>query len=99
MGFGLLNSTGYAAGMPLAQSIFAENYNEQFAKNNNLKEINAHASAGPLKILINFANSIGLFLGGILIELFKFGGLFKIYAIIILIWCGLTIIKKKEWDL
>ncbi len=51
---GLGNSTGYAAGYPISQSIFADAYNTAFAQKNNTHIINADAAAAPLKILNNF---------------------------------------------
>ncbi len=57
---GLLNSTGYAAGYPMSQSIFADEYNRSFARENNTTIINADVAAAPLKILNNFANAVGL---------------------------------------
>jgi len=60
MGFGMLNSTGYAAGYPMSQSIFADEYNKSYARVTESNIINADVSAAPLKILNNFANAIGL---------------------------------------
>ena len=67
--FGLINSTGYAAGMPLSQAVFSEMYNEHYAKKYNLVEIDSHTSAAPLKILINLANVLGLVIGGTILTL------------------------------
>jgi len=57
---GLLNSSGYAAGYPMSQSRFADEYTRSFARENNTTVINADVAAAPLKILNNFANAIGL---------------------------------------
>ncbi|MEI6711866.1 MAG: hypothetical protein WCK88_06960 [bacterium] len=57
---GLLNSSGYAAGYPMSQSVFIDEYNQAYAKANNTSIINADASAAPLQILNNFANAVGL---------------------------------------
>lgn len=57
---GMLNSTGYAAGYPMSQSIFADEYNKSYARVTESNIINADVSAAPLKILNNFANAIGL---------------------------------------
>ena len=54
----LINSMGYACGMALGQNQFLDAYNKIFAKTQNLKEIDANASAGPMKILQNAANVI-----------------------------------------
>jgi hypothetical protein len=58
-----MNGFGYAAAMPLAQSSFSEEYNDQFALKNNLSEIDSVASAAPMKMIANLANVLGLFLG------------------------------------
>ncbi len=58
--FGMLNSTGYAAGYPMSQSIFADEYNKSYAQATGSNIINADVSAAPMKILNNFANAIGL---------------------------------------
>lgn len=58
--FGMLNSTGYAAGYPMSQSIFADEYNKSYARVTESNIINADVSAAPMKILNNFANAIGL---------------------------------------
>lgn len=61
--YGMINSVGYAAGMPLAQGAFSEEYNQAYAKSNALTEIDSNASASPLKMVGNLANFIGLFVG------------------------------------
>ena len=42
--------------MSLSQAVFLEEYNKNYASFNNLKEIDANASAAPMKILQNLAN-------------------------------------------
>lgn len=59
----LINSIGYACGMSLGQNGFLDNYNKIYAETMNLKEIDSNASAGPMKILQNLANVIGLVFG------------------------------------
>ncbi len=49
--------------MSLGQNQFLDAYNNIYAKTLNLKEIDSNASAGPMKILQNAANVIGLVLG------------------------------------
>lgn len=63
IGVALLNSLGYACGMAIGQNTFLETYNRIYAEHENLKEINANASAGPMKVVQNLANVIGLTLG------------------------------------
>jgi hypothetical protein len=58
----LINSLGYACGMSLGQREFLESYNHIYAEKMGLTEIDANASAGPMKILQNLANVIGLIL-------------------------------------
>jgi hypothetical protein len=94
----LLNSTGYAAGYPMSQSIFADEYNRSFAKENNTTVINADAAA-PLKILNNFANAVGLIFWGALITFFGFTWMFIIYGLILIVWAGLSIKNRILWKL
>jgi hypothetical protein len=97
--FGMLNSTGYAAGYPMSQSIFADEYNKAYAESNNTNIINADSSAAPLKILNNLANAIGLIFGGALISFVGFTGMFIIYGLAVLAWGILSIKKKSDWKL
>ncbi len=76
----MLNSTGYAAGYPMSQSIFADEYNKAYSKTMNTQIINADTSAAPLKILNNFANALGLIFGGALISFVGFTGMFLVYG-------------------
>lgn len=77
--FGMMNSSGYAAGFPLSQSVFAEKYNLAYAHNRKTKSIDSDVSAGPLKILNNFANAIGLICAGALISWFGYRGMFFVF--------------------
>lgn len=60
IGIALVNSVGYACGMAIGQNEFLNIYNIIYAKDQNLTEIDANASAGPMKLLQNLANVIGL---------------------------------------
>ena len=62
-----MNSIGYAAAMSLGQMSFLDSYNKEYAQYMNLREIDANASAGPMKILQNLANVVGLMLGGFIL--------------------------------
>lgn len=62
IGLSLLNSVGYAICMGLSVAIFLESYNKVYAERKNLKQVDANASAAPMKILQNLANVVGLFL-------------------------------------
>ncbi len=93
--FAMINSFGYACGMSLGQTGFLESYNKIFALRNNLTEIDANASAGPMKILQNFANVIGLILWWLILQLLGYRGFFIVFGIIIiatLVWS----IKNKD---
>ncbi len=63
IGIALINSLGYACGMAIGQNAFLDLYNRIYAKEQNLQEIDANASAGPMKVVQNLANVIGLVLG------------------------------------
>ncbi len=97
--FGMLNSTGYAAGYPMSQSIFADEYNRAYSKTMSTNVINADTSAAPLKILNNLANAIGLIFWGLLISLVGFTGMFIVYGLAVLFWAIVSIVKKTEWKL
>ncbi|MGE4443494.1 MAG: MFS transporter [Candidatus Altimarinota bacterium] len=81
--FGILNSVGYAATMPLAQATFSGIYNEEYAKKFNLKEIDTTVSAAPLKIVINTTNVIGLLCGSLLVKLMGFNFFFIIFGVVL----------------
>lgn len=56
----LINSLGYACGMSTGQNQFLDIYNRIYAEHENLTEIDANASSGPMKVIQNLANVIGL---------------------------------------
>lgn len=95
MACALLNSVGYAAGMSMWQNKFLEEYNEVYAKEKNLKEIDVNASSAPMKILQNMANVIGLVFGGILVGL-GYPVFFILFGLVIIatMWWSLT--RKSE---
>ncbi len=62
MSLALINSVGYSICMSLSVATFLESYNKTYADRKKLKQIDANASAAPMKILQNLANVIGLFL-------------------------------------
>lgn len=85
----VINSIGYACGMALGQNGFLENYNKTYATANSLTEIDANAAAGPIKILQNLANVIGLMLGGLILGVLWYAGFFIIFwlsILFILMW-------------
>lgn len=99
VGFGVMNSTGYAASYPMSQSIFADEYNRAYARIAESNVINADVSAAPLKILNNFANAVGLIFGGALISFIGFSGMFVVYGAAMLTWGIISLRKKKIWNL
>lgn len=99
VGFGMLNSTGYAAGYPMSQSIFADEYNKAYANAMHLNIINADVSAAPLKILNNLANALGLIFGGALISFAGFTGMFLAYGGFVAFWAIISIQKRISWKL
>lgn len=69
IGVALINSIGYACGMSTGQNQFLDIYNRIYAEHEGLTEIDANASSGPMKVIQNIANVIGLVFGGILVGL------------------------------
>ncbi|MDP2091092.1 MAG: hypothetical protein Q8K30_05870 [Candidatus Gracilibacteria bacterium] len=96
---GILNSFGYAAGMPLSQGEFSIEYNNTYAEKNNLKQIDSNASSAPIKMIANLANVIGLVIGGILIELFGYSGTFFVFGSVFIFVFVLGVLKRKEYKL
>ncbi len=93
--FGVLNSLGYAAGMGLAQGGFLELYNSEYAKKQNLTEIDSNASASPMKMIQNAANVLGLTLGGLLLAIFGFTGFFVFFGIALISLAAVSLVKKS----
>lgn len=91
----LINSLGYACGMAIWQNTFLDTYNRIYADHEKLTEIDANASSGPIKVIQNLANVIGLTLGWLLL-IFGFSTFFFVFAITILATLFWTIIHKKE---
>jgi len=65
----LVNSLGFACGMSAGQWQFLDIYNRIYAEQENLKELDVNASSGPIKVVQNVANVIGLVFGWVLIGL------------------------------
>jgi MFS family permease len=94
----LINSVGYAICMGLSVATFLETYNKSYAERKNLKQVDANASAAPMKILQNMANVVGLFLGWLILSLFSFSGFFFLFWLGILgffVWSILNAGKIK----
>lgn len=99
MSLAIANSVWYAACMTLSQAWFLESYNKAFARYNNLKEIDANASAAPLKIIQNLANVVWLFLWWIVLAVLNYIWFFMVFwatMIYILYWTLKNHITDKE---
>ena len=98
LGLALVNSLGYACGMSTGQNQFLDVYNRIYAEHEGLTEINANASSGPMKVIQNLANVIGLVIGWALL-VFGFPAFFILFGLVIagiLFW---TIQKKSQIQL
>lgn len=95
----LINSLWYAASMPTAQWEFSTEYNNTYSQKMNLSKIDSNAAAAPLKMLLNLANVLWLFVWGMLVWIFGYSFTFLIFwAILIAIFIA-SIINWKEWKL
>jgi MFS family permease len=94
--FGFLNSFGYAAAMPLAQALFLDTYNALHAEKHDLREIDSNASAAPLKMLLNFANIVGLLVGGALVSLLGFDQFFFVFGFLLFALAAASIAMRSE---
>ncbi len=92
----VINSIWYACGMSQGQNQFLYAYNTIYAKTMWLTEIDPNASAGPIKILQNAANVIGLVCGWFLLETFWYGGFFLFFGGIILAVFGWSYSRRKD---
>lgn len=92
----LINSVGYSICMSLSVGTFLESYNIAYANKKSLKQIDANASAAPMKILQNLANVIGLFLGGMILSFAWFSGFFFVFGLFILFFLVWSIVWKKS---
>jgi len=81
MFFGLMNSVWYAAVMPISQAIFSDSYNLDFARKYKLTQIDTTVSAAPLKIVLNFANVIGLVFGSMIVSTLGFNRFFIVFSL------------------
>lgn len=96
---GLLNSIWYAAAMPTAQWEFSTEYNNTYAQKMNLSKIDSNARAAPLKMLLNLANVLGLFVWWMLVAIFGYSFTFLIFGAILIAIFIASIVKGKEWKL
>ena len=92
----LINSVGYSICMSLSVASFLEAYNISYADRKWLKQIDANASAAPMKILQNFANVVGLFLWGMILSFAGFAGFFFVFWVFIFGFFVWSIVMKKQ---
>lgn len=92
----VINSIWYAAGMPMGQNHFLEKYNILYAEHQKLQEIDANASAWPIRMIGNFANVIGLMLWWFILELFHYTWFFLIFGLIILAFLVWVVTKQEH---
>lgn len=95
----LLNSVWYAASMPTAQWEFSTEYNNTYAQKMNLSKIDSNAAAAPLKMLLNLANVLGLFVWWMLVAIFGYSFTFIIFWAILIGIFVISFVKGKEWKL
>lgn len=95
MGAALVNSVGYAICMSLSVATFLESYNVSYAEKKSLKQIDANASAAPMKILQNLANVVGLMLGWMVLGVAGFRGFFFVFGASIAVFLAWSIWRKK----
>ena len=69
-------------------------YNTQYAAKNNLSEIDANASASPMKIIQNVANVLGLTAGGLLLGIAGYTGFFVLFGAGLLALAGASIFYR-----
>lgn len=96
MWLALINSIGYSVCMSLSVATFLETYNVTYADMKKLNKIDANASAAPMKILQNFANVVGLFLGGMILAIAGYGGFFFLFGWFILIFLGWSLFNARR---
>jgi len=85
----LINSVGYSICMSISVATFLESYNVAYADRKWLKQIDASASAAPMKILQNLANVVWLFLWGLILWFAWFAWFFFVFWLFIigfLVW-------------
>lgn len=95
MSLALINSIWYASCMSLSQAVFLDAYNKTYAEYNNLNEIDANASAAPMKILQNLANVFWLFFWWLILAILNYLWFFIVFWWFI-IWFLYWSIKKKN---
>lgn len=96
MPLAIINSIWYASCMSLSQAIFLENYNKIYAEHNKLKEIDANASAAPMKILQNLANVVWLFFWWLILAILNYLWFFIVFWWFIIWFLYWSIKKRKE---
>jgi predicted MFS family arabinose efflux permease len=96
LGLALVNSVWYAVCMSLSVANFLETYNIAHADRKWLTQIDANASAAPMKILQNLANVIGLFLWGLILSFAGFAGFFFVFGLFIACFLVWSLVMRKK---
>ena len=91
----LVNSVGYSICMSLSVATFLESYNKVHAERKKLKQIDANASAAPMKILQNLANVVGLTLWGFILSVAGYGWFFFLFWLFILLFFAWSLLRRK----
>jgi hypothetical protein len=92
----LVNSVWYAICMSLAVASFLETYNIAYADRKWLTQIDANASAAPMKILQNLANVVWLFLGWLILSLAWFAWFFFVFGLFIFWFFIWSMVMRKN---
>lgn len=95
MSLALLNAVWYASCMSLSQALFLESYNKTYANYNNLKEIDANASAAPMKILQNLANVFWLLFWWLILGILNYMWFFIVFWLF-MIWLLFWTFKNRK---
>ena len=92
----IANSIWYAICMSLSVAVFLESYNKTYALKSKLTQIDANASAAPMKILQNLANVVWLVLWGAILWIVWYAWFFWIFGMMILVFLAWSLLKGKE---
>lgn len=93
-GFGI--SFGYLFVMSAVRADTADKLTEFLAIEKNLEKIDTNASSGPMMLINNIGNIVGTLVGGALITLLGFQGLFLMFSLILLVIIVLTFRKYTK---
>jgi len=92
----LINSIWYSICMSISVATFLETYNVAYADRKGLTQIDANASAAPMKILQNLANVIWLSLWWLILWFAWFSGFFFVFWVFILSFLGWSVFMRDK---